>query len=259
MHPEVKPEVVAPPKKLLDRVRDAVRVRHYSIHTEEAYVHWIRRFIVFNQKRHPAEMGVVEVRAFLEDLVLEKNVAASTQNQAFNALLFLYEKVLETKLGDIRGVARSKRPQRLPSVLSKNEVQQLLTTMSGTPQLIAKVLYGTGLRLMETMRLRVKDIDFERNQIVVREGKGNKDRVTMLPSSLKSRLEEHLQGVKRLHEQDVAAGVAGVHLPNALERKYPRAGHEWAWQYVFPAKSLSIDPRTGQVSVLTIDTSVDIL
>ncbi|MBM3835711.1 MAG: integron integrase [Verrucomicrobia bacterium] len=235
-----------PKKKLLDQVREVIRVKHYSIRTETTYVDWIKRFILFHGKRHPREMGASEVESFLTDLAVRRRVAASTQNQALNALVFLYREVLHQPLGEFAAV-RAKRPVRLPTVLTPAEVQRLLLAMKpNTHRLMARLLYGTGMRLMECVRLRVKDVLFEQNQIVVREGKGAKDRVTILPQSLKSELEEHLGRVKLLHARDLAAGFGEVYLPFALEKKYPGAGREWAWQYVFPAASSSVDPRTGK-------------
>lgn len=236
-----------PKKKLLDRVRDVIRLKHYSIRTEKAYVSWIRRYILFHNKRHPKEMGSHEIETFLTHLAVDKNVAASTQNQAFNALLFLYREVLNIQLDDSINAVRAKRPKRLPVVLTKEEIQKIFDSMSGTYLLMAKLLYGSGLRLMECLRLRVKDIDFEQNQIFVRYGKGMKDRVTVLPESLKAHLQEQLKHVKMVHEDDLAKGYGRVYLPFALERKYPNASREWIWQYVFPSKSLSKDPRSGKI------------
>jgi len=234
------------PVKLLDRVRVLCRRKHYSIRTEQAYVDWTRRFILFHRKKHPNDMGAIEVRQFLEYLAVKRNVAASTQNQALNALVFLYHQVLELDLGNIGNVVRAKRSQRLPTVLTREEVTRLLNAADGTYRLIARLLYGTGMRLLEGLRLRVKDIDFARNQISVRDGKGEKDRVTILPESLKSELWTHLARVKLLHEDDLAAGRGCVYLPYALSIKYPNAGREWGWQYVFPARGLSTDPRSGE-------------
>ena len=236
----------ATPKKLLDQVRDAIRLKHYSIRTEQAYVNWIKRYIYFHNVRHPAEMGAPEIQAFLTHLAVEKNVAASTQNQAFSALLFLYKTVLHQDLGPIDAM-RAKKPKRLPSVLTKEEIHRVFDHMSGTHLLIAKLIYGSGLRLMECLRLRVKDLDFSQHQILVRDGKGEKDRVTMLPESLLSPLRDHLRIVKQTHEQDLAKGHGAVHLPYALGRKYPNAEREWIWQYVFPANRLSVDPRSDAV------------
>jgi integron integrase len=237
----------APPKpKLLDQVRQAIRTRHYSHRTEKAYVHWIKRFIFFHNKRHPLEMAEAEIAQFLSSLATEGRVSASTQNQAFNALLFLYHEVLSKKIGLIDGVVRAKRPQRLPVVLTKDEVKRVLDRMDGVPRLMALLLYGAGLRLMECCRLRIKDIDFARNEIVVRSGKGNKDRYTMLPSTVRDSLAQHLRRVKLQHEADLKAGLGRVSLPNALDRKYPNAGKEWAWQWVFPATSHFSDRITGE-------------
>ncbi len=231
-------------KKLLDRVRDTIRLKHYSIRTEEAYVNWIKRYIFFHDVRHPAEMGAAQVKAFLTYLAVSENVAASTQNQALSALLFLYREVLNQDLGTIDAL-RAKKPKRLPTVLTKKEVHEVLGNLSGTHLLMAKLLYGSGLRLMECLRLRVKDIDFAQRQIIVRDGKGEKDRVTMLPKSLVAPLQDHLPGVKRLHEEDLDRGLGAVYLPYALERKYPNANREWIWQYIFPSRRLSVDPRSG--------------
>jgi len=242
------PGVVPNPKaRLLDQVRDVIRVKHYSIRTEEAYVQWIKRFIFFHGKRHPREMGPREIEAFLTDLAVRAKVAASTQNQALNALVFLYKEVLHIELGEFSAV-RAKRPERLPVVLTKAEAAKLLAAMKpGTIGLMVRLLYGTGMRLMECVRLRVKDVLFEENQIVVRDGKGAKDRVTMLPSSVKAELETHLERVQLLHQSDLKTGGGEVYLPDALARKYPQAAREWGWQYVFPAVQLSRDPRSGRM------------
>jgi len=234
------------PPRLLDRVRAAIRARHYSRRTEKAYVAWIRRFILFHQKRHPAEMGGAEVTQFLSALVVDKNVAASTQNQALSAILFLYRDVLEQDLPWLDDIVRSKRAVRLPVVLTREEVRAVLQRMSGVPRLMAILLYGAGLRLLECARLRVKDVDFARNQITVRAGKGDKDRVTMLPAGVKVALAKHLEEVKRQHELDLAHGAGWVELPWALARKYPNAGREWSWQWVFPATRTYVHPTTGQ-------------
>jgi integron integrase len=236
-----------PKLKLLDQVSEVMRFKHYSIRTERTYREWIKRFILFHGKRHPREMGALEVGRFLSALAVERRVAASTQNQAFNALLFLYGQVLHQELGQIGEIERAKRPQRLPVVLTRSEVERVLNGMSGTCQLMAKLLYGSGMRLMECVRLRVKDVDFEKNQLVVREGKGFKDRVTLLPQSVKDGLQAHLKRVKLLHEKDLAEGFGRVYLPYALAIKYPSADREWGWQYVFPAAGLSRDPRSGVV------------
>jgi integron integrase len=235
----------APKSLLLDRIRDKIRVKHYSIRTETAYVDWIRRFVRFHHGRHPRELGPEHVEAFLSHLAVQRNVAASTQNQAKSALLFLYKEVLGIELPWLDGVETARRPQRLPVVLSRTEVDAVLGRMHGTNGLVARLLYGSGLRLMEAVRLRVKDVDLERREILVRDGKGAKDRVTMLPSTLVDALRAHLTLVRELHAQDLAAGLPGVYLPYALDRKYPNAAREWAWQYVFPSDRLSLDPRSG--------------
>jgi len=236
-----------PPKpKLLDQVRQAIRTRHYSYRTEKAYVHWIKRFIFFHNKRHPAEMGEAEIARFLSSLASDGHVSASTQNQALNALLFLYKEVLGRKIGLIQGVVRANRPKRLPVVLTKEEVKRILDCIENIPWLMAVLLYGAGLRLLECCRLRVKDIDFYRKQIVVRAGKGNKDRYTMLPAAAVEPLRKHLQDVKRQHEEDLRRGLGRVALPDALARKYPNAAKEWGWQWVFPATSHCIDRATGE-------------
>ena len=233
--------------KLLDQVRGKIRLKHYSIRTEQAYVDWIRRFILFFGKRHPRDLGAAEVEQFLTHLAVEGNVAASTQSQAKSALLFLYREVLDNELPWLDNVERAKVPKRLPVVLTREEVMAVLTRLEGTHWLVASLLYGTGLRIMEALRLRVKDVEFSRKESLVRDGKGFKDRVTMLPVALAAPLAEHLKRVKALHEQDLAAGRGAVYLPYALERKYPGAARDWAWQYVFPSAGLSEDPRTGIV------------
>ena len=233
------------PPKLLDQVRDRIRVKHYSIRTETQYVQWIKRFILFNGKRHPIEMGAAEVEAFLSHLAVEGKVSASTQNQALSALLFLYKEVLLIDLPWLDNVVRAKRPQRLPCVLTRTEVRSILTRMSGSYGLMANLLYGTGMRLMECVRLRVKDVDFERGEILIRDGKGAKDRITMLPESLKDSLLAHLHLRRTLFDNDTKLGKASVYLPDALERKYPNAATDWVWQYIFPSGSYSVDPRSG--------------
>lgn len=237
----------APPKapRLLDRVRDAIRRRHYSDRTEETYVQWIKRFIYFSGKRHPELLGEEEVTAFLNHLARERNVAAATQNQALAALLFLYKEVIGKPLPWLDGLERAKQPVRVPTVLTRDEVQRLLGSLRGSKWLMASLLYGAGLRLRECLKLRVKDVDFGYRQIVVRDGKGAKDRVTMLPSSVIEALRRHLERVRKLHERDLAAGHGAVELPHALARKYPRAPHQWAWQFVFPSYRLSAEPGTG--------------
>lgn len=232
--------------RLLDRVRAATRALHYSLRTEDAYVGWIRRFILFHNKRHPLDMGALEINAFLTSLAVEGNVAASTQNQARSALLFLYQKVLEVELEQLgSSVVVAKRPERLPVVLTRTEVRDILAHLEGTPRLVGLLLYGAGLRLLDALRLRVHDVEFERNEILVRDGKGRKDRITMLPGAVKGPLAEHLLRVRDLHDRDLAAGRGSVYLPDALDRKYPNASTQWGWQYVFPAAGLSRDPRSG--------------
>ncbi|MFZ5569289.1 MAG: integron integrase [Thermodesulfobacteriota bacterium] len=233
------------PVKLLDQVRDLIRVRHLSIRTEEAYVSWIKRFIYFHDKRHPKEMGLKEIEAFLTDLAVKRKVAASTQNQALNALLFLYSQVLQIEFPDNINSIRAKRPEKRPVVLSENEMMAVINAMSGEYQLMGKILYGAGLRGIECARLRVKDIDFELNEIMVRDGKGSKDRVTMLPEDIKPFLKAHLHLRKQIHEKDLAEGGGAVYLPFALDRKYPNADRAWGWQYIFASKSISTDPRSG--------------
>lgn len=242
--------------RLLDRVRSALRSRHYSFRTEQTYVGWIRRFILFHQKRHPSEMGVNEVNAFLTHLAVEMSVSASTQNQALSALLFLYGVILEQPLPEIAALVRAKRPRRLPEVLSREEVRAVLSRMNGTPLLIATLLYGTGLRLLECLRLRTKELDFDRGEVMVRDGKGRIDRRTMLPVALSGPLASHLREVQALHEEDLAAGYGSVFLPDALARKYPAAAREWGWQYVFPATRRGVDPRSGLVRRHHLDETV---
>ena len=232
---------------LSDVVREKLRAGHYSRRTEEAYLGWIRRFIRFHGGRHPRELREPAVAAFLEDLAGRGQVSASTQNQALNALVFLYAHVLEQKLGALGEFARAQRPRRVPVVLSREEARALVGELDGSMRLIGELLYGCGLRLLEGLRLRVKDVDFARRQIVVRGGKGDKDRVTMLPVSLAERLREHLEGVRRRHAAEVAAGRGEVWLPEALAVKFPQASRAWAWQWVFPARQLSKDPESGRL------------
>jgi integron integrase len=236
---------VTPPPKLLDRLRHALRVRHYSIRTEQAYADWVRRFIRFHDRRHPANLGPAAVQAFLTHLAVERSVSSSTQNQAKAALLFLYREVLDVQLPWLDDIVGAKLARRLPIVLTPTEVRLLLSHMSGTMGLVASLLYGTGLRLLESLRLRVKDVEFERRELLVRDGKGAKDRVTVLPENLIPALQAHLAHVRRLHERDLAAGLGNVWLPDALDIKYPNAPCEWGWQWVFPSPGRSIDPRTG--------------
>ncbi|HID29220.1 MAG TPA: integron integrase [Desulfobacterales bacterium] len=232
--------------KLLDQVRAAISIRHYSLRTEQAYVGWIRRFILFHDKRHPSEMGEAEISAFLSHLAVEGKVSASTQNQALCAILFLYKEVLKQDLGSFGNVVWAKKPKRLPVVFTREEIKALLEQLRGTKWIMANLLYGAGLRLMECLRLRVQDIDFAYKQITVRDAKGSKDRVTMLRGIVIEPLQEHLKKVKKLHGDDLKQGYGTVHLPYALERKYPKANREWGWQYVFPSQKLSVDPRSGR-------------
>lgn len=233
--------------KLLDQVRAKIRLKHYSIRTEQAYTDWVRRFILHFGKKHPREMGAAEVEQFLTHLAVQGRVAAATQNQARCALLFLYREVLAMELPWLDNVEHAKTPKRLPVVLNRDEVQAILSRLTGTHWLIASLLYGTGMRIMECLRLRVQDIDFKRCEILIRNGKGFKDRVTMLPVSVAAALQAHLVKVRGLHEGDLAQGYGAVYMPNALDRKYPNGAKEWLWQYVFPAAKLSTDPRTDVV------------
>jgi len=224
---------VASSPKLLDRVRWQMRFKHYSIRTEQAYVDWIRRYILFHRKRHPDEMGEDEITAFLTHLAVDKQVAASTQNQAFAALLFLYQQVLDRKLDFIDNVQRVKRPSKIPVVFTRAEVRAMLARLKGDYRLMAQLLYGSGLRLMECVRLRVKDVDFGYNRITVRDGKGLRERIAVLPEQVRDGLRAHLQRVRELHRQDLARGAGKVYLPFALHRKYPNADRSWAWQYIY--------------------------
>ncbi len=233
--------------RLFDRVHDTIRRKHYSIRTEQSYVDWIKRFILFHDKRHPEDMGAADVEAFLTHLAVDREVTASTQNQARSALLFLYREILGVELPWLDSVERAKRPARLPVVLTVEEVARVLDRLKGTHQLIGRLMYGTGLRILEALRLRVKDIDFRRKEILVRDGKGFKDRITVLPSSTLRPLQVHLQQVREEHRLDIDDGFGAVWMPYALARKYPAAPREWAWQYVFPADRRASDPRGGVV------------
>ena len=235
------------PKKLVERVREAIRARHYSRRTEKTYWYWIRFFIFFHKKRHPNEMGAAEVTAFLNWLATERNVAAATQNQALSALLFLYKQVLGKDLSWLDGMTRAKRPVRLPVVLSESEARRLLAQLHGVKWLMASLLYGAGMRQRECLMLRVKDIDFPYRQILVRNGKGGKDRAVPLPESIVQPMHEHLGRVRQLHQRDLREGFGEVWLPDALARKYPRAGYQWGWQFVFPSKNRSTEPGTTNV------------
>jgi len=232
--------------KLADEVRKVMRRQHYSLRTETTYWDWIKRYILFHGKRHPREMGTAEVTEFLTHLAVEGNVAASTQNQALSALLFLYKKVLQTPLDGVEKVVRAKTPERRPMVLTREEARMVVAAFDRRYSLMAELLYGSGLRLLEVLRLRVKDVDLGYLQIMVRDAKGQKDRVTMLPVSVVPALREHLEVVKRLHRRDVRAGHGAVYLPHALARKYPNAAKAWGWQYVFPAGRRAKDPRSGR-------------
>jgi integron integrase len=227
-------------------VRDAIRARHYSRRTEKAYVAWIRRYIFFHGKRHPADMAAAEITRFLTSLAVDGKVAASTQNQALSALLFLYREVLQQEVQWLDDLVYAKRPYHLPVVLTRDEVRAVLAEIHGVPRLMTLLLYGAGLRLLECARLRVKDIDLASNEIVVRAGKGNKDRLTMLPAAIKADLTRHLESVRRQHQSDLQSGAGWVELPWALARKYPNAGREWPWQWVFPATRVYVDQSTGQ-------------
>lgn len=247
--------------RLLEEVRAVARMRHLSIRTEQAYIQWIRRFILFHRKRYPREMGEAEIRAFISHLAVEGGITASTQTVALSALLFLYRDVLKKELPYVSNIERARKPKRLPVVFTRDETRRILANLEGTYWLIGGLLYGSGLRLMECLRLRVKDIDFTYGQITVRDGKGEKDRVTMLPAKLKQPLTRHFQKVRLLHEEDLAAGCGEVFLPYALARKYPNAPMQWGWQYVFPSNNRSLDPRSGKerrhhVADSTVQTAV---
>ncbi len=232
--------------KLLDQVRQTIRAKHYSRRTESSYVEWIRRYILYHGKRHPAQMGEPELTSFLTSLATKRRVSASTQNQALCALLFLYREVLKKDLELLKDVVRAKTPRRIPLVMSCEEVRKVLDHLHGSPRLMATLMYGAGLRLLECARLRVKDLDFDSNQIIVRDGKGMKDRVTLLPASAQGDLARHLEAVREQHEADLSMGAGWVEMPGALGSKYPNAGHEWPWQWVFPATRHYTDPATGQ-------------
>jgi integron integrase len=232
--------------KLLDQVRNSLRQRNYSYRTEQTYVSWIKRFILFHDKRHPNDMGAKEIEEYLTFLAVDKKVSPVTQNQALNSILYLYKYILKRDVGAIQAL-RPRGSKRLPTVLTPDEASKILALLDGQIQLMAKLLYGSGLRVSEVLRLRVKDVEFAQSQILVRDSKGNKDRATMLPQSLKEPLKEHIRKVKILYEADRKNNVNGVELPYALEKKYPNAGKEWAWQWVFPSDNLSKDPRSGIV------------
>ena len=237
------PDAAPPP--FLERCRNKIRLKHYSLRTEQAYIDWIKRFILFHGKRHPVEMGAVEVEAFLTYLAVERGVSASTQNQAKSALLFMYKEVIGIELPWLEHVERAKTPQHLPVVFTREEVTRVLKHLHGVHRLIGDLLYGTGMRVMEGMRLRVKDVEFTRREILVRDGKGQKDRVAVLPDRVAAPLKRQMAEARSLHERDLAGGRGHVFLPDALARKYPHAARDWGWQYVFPAPVLSRDPRGG--------------
>lgn len=232
------------PRKLMDQVSDAIRTKHYSLRTEQTYKDWIKRYILFHGKRHPKDMGAPEIQSFITHLATEKNVAASTQNQALSAVLFLYRHVLQTEIDLPSDIIRAQKSKTLPVVLTPQEARAVISKMSGVPQLMAKILYGSGLRLMECVRLRLKDIDFGNRVITVRDGKGEDDRATILPDSLIPALRQQIQTVQRIHQTDLGDGFGEVHLPYALARKYPNAARETSWQYLFPSNTLSVDPAT---------------
>lgn len=242
--------------KLLDQMREALRSRHYSRRTEQTYCHWVKRYVHFHNVRHPAEMGEPEINAFLTHLAVKEKVSSSTQNQALSALLFLYRHVVGREVGDLGEVIRARKPKRLPVVMTRDEVKAVLSNLTGDKRLMASLMYGAGLRLMECLRLRVQDIDFSRNEILVRDGKGAKDRITMLPESLKAPLQEHLKRVQAIHERDLADGWGRVLLPNALDRKYPNAPKEWRWQWVFPQENRWKNSKTGEEGRHHVDESL---
>jgi integron integrase len=244
------------PKKLLDQVSETLRTKHYAYRTEQTYLDWIKRYIIFHKKRHPKDMGANEIREFIAYLATERKVAASTQNQALSAIIFLYRMVLEQDIILPPGLVNPSRPKRLPTILTHAEAMSVINHMRGTPRLMTKILYGSGLRLMECMRLRVKDIDFENHQIIVRGGKGDDDRLTILPDSVAIEIKHILQDVKALHDKDLREGYGETALPNALGVKYKNAGKEWAWQYIFPASQRSIDPLSGVIRRHHLDEGV---
>lgn len=254
------PNVQTPPQgrqpKLLDRLREALRSRHYSRRTEKTYGHWVKRFIHFHNVRHPGEMAEPEINAFLTHLAVKERVSASTQNQALSALLFLYRHVIGREVGDLGEVIRARKPTRLPVVMTREEVKSVLASLTGDKWLMASLMYGAGLRLMECLRLRVQDVDFSRSEILVRDGKGAKDRITMLPESLKAPLQEHLKKVKAIHEKDLADGWGRVPLPSALDRKYPNAPAEWRWQWVFPQENRWINSQSREQGRHHVDESL---
>jgi len=233
--------------RLLDQVRETIRTKHYSIRTEQSYVQWVRRYILFHNKRHPKDMGEKEINEFLKHLAVNRNVTASTQTQALCAILFLYKEVLNEEIGFVENIYRAKKPRRLPVVFTRQEIREIMQHLSGEKWLMVNIIYGAGLRLMECLRLRVKDVDFSYNQITVRDGKGKQDRITMLPESIKHALKKHIEKVWRIHQKDLKEGYGSVYMPYALSRKYRNAEREWGWQYIFPSRNRSVDPRSGKV------------
>ncbi len=256
LQPVVNSSTLQHAPKLLELFREAMRVRHYSSRTEDTYCAWVKRYVHFHNMRHPKEMGEPEVNAFLTHLAVAEKVSASTQNQALSALLFLYRNVIGKEVGDLGHVIRARKPIHLPVVLTREEVKALLDQLSGDKWLMASLMYGSGLRLMECLRLRVQDIDFSRNEIMVRDGKGAKDRITMLPESLKKPLGDHLKNVKSMHDKDLADGWGRVLLPGALDRKYPNAPSEWRWQWFFPQENRWVNTKTGEEGRHHIDESL---
>jgi len=240
-------EPAAKPKRLLVQVREELRIRHYAYRTEQTYLHWIRRYIYFHNKRHPKEMGAAEIRAFLSDLADQQHVAAATQNQALCALVFLYKHVLDIEIDELGDVAWVKRPPRLPDVLTMDEVVDIVNRLEGVQSLLARLMYGTGMRIIEVLRLRIKDVDFQRGQILIRDSKGAKDRVAVFPRSIEHELTRQIAHAKSLHQTDLANGFGSVELPYALARKYPQLPWSWGWQYVFPSDVLSKDPYSGTI------------
>ena len=254
----MQPQPTSSPKgkKLLEQVSDAIRIKHYSSRTEKTYMDWIKRYILFHNKRHPKDMGVEEIQTFIAHLATQKQLAASTQNQALSAVIFLYRHVLKIDIALPSDIIRAQKSETLPVVLTHQEAMSVINKMSGVSQLMTKILYGSGLRLMECLRLRVKDIDFGNHQIIVRDGKGEKDRLTMLPDALIPDLQTHLKTVSDIHQQDLKAGYGEVYLPYAIARKYPNAPKEWIWQYLFPAFARSVDPETKKIRRHHLDESV---
>jgi len=241
------------PPKLLDQVRNQMQLKHLSRRTQDAYIHWIKRFILYNEKRHPSELGETEIESFLTYLAVDEDVAASTQNVAFNAILFLYGEILHKELGNIAQVVRARRPKRMPEVFTRKEAKLVIAHLKGDYWLIGNLLYGSGLRLLECLRIRVKDIDFAQNRIIIRAGKGDKDRATILPAAIKKRLQLHLKKVYAIHQEDLAEGYGETVLPHALAAKFSNAAKQWNWQYVFPATRRSIDPISKIISRHHID------